>query len=105
VSRPPYPEIALQLVAYSRAEMLGVNAAQMYEKNRRRYYTWDPALHYEPMPELGGALALVVSPADYRLIPVRTDDEVWRSFAHVRETARWQLDISQRVLGPEVQPA
>ena len=103
-SRPPFPEIALQLVAYSRAEMMGVNAAQMYERNRRRYYTYDPALHYEPMPELGGALALVVSPADYRLVPVRTDDEVWEAFGHVRETARWQLDTSQRVLGPEVTP-
>jgi hypothetical protein len=103
--RPPYPEIALQLVAYARAQVLGVNAAQMYEKSGRRYYTYDPALRYEPMPELGGSLALVVSPEDYRLIPVRTDDEVWQSFAYVREAARWQLDISQRVFGPQVSPS
>jgi hypothetical protein len=101
-SRPPYPEIALQTVAYARCELVGVSPATMREFNRRRYYIYDPELAYEPMPELDGALALIVSPFDYQLVPVRIDDEVWEAWGHVREVARWQLDTSRRVLGPHV---
>lgn len=103
-SRPPYGEVALQLAAYAHAEVVGVSPAVMRTHNSRRYYEYDPALAYEPMPELDGALALVVSPYDYRLIPVRLDDEVWRAFLAVREVARWNLDISKRVFGPTITP-
>lgn len=101
-SRPPYPEIALQLVAYSRAELVGLDPAVQRYQFGRRYYVFDPALKYEPMPAVEGALALVVSPVDYRLVPVRIDEEVWLAFAHVREAAKWNVDISRRVLGPEI---
>lgn len=101
-TRPPYPDIALQQVAYSRAEIVGVSPATMRTFNRRRYYVYDPDLVYEPMPEVDGALALIVSPYDYQLIPIRIDDEVWRAWGHVREVARWQLDTSRRVLGPHI---
>jgi hypothetical protein len=101
-SRPPYPEIALQMVAYSRAELLGLSPATMRMYNGRRYYVYDPDLAYTPLPTLDGAFALVVSPVDYRLVPVRIDDEVWRAFGHARECARWRLDVSRRVLGPDV---
>lgn len=104
-SRPPYSEIALQLVAYRRAEVVGVSPAVQRESNRRRYYVYDPALAYEPMPATRGALALVVSPVDYRLIPVRTDEEVWRYWKKAVEVARWQLEISKRVFGPELSVA
>lgn len=103
-SRPPYPEVALQMAAYSRAELLGVSPATMRTFNRRRYYVYDPGLAYEPIPELDGGFALVVSPVDYQLVPVRIDDEVWLAFGHVRECARWRLDVSRRVLGPHVTP-
>lgn len=103
-SLPPYPEIALQLVAYARAEQVGVSPAVMRTFNRRRYYVYDPALGYEPMPPVEGALALVLGPTFYRLVPVAIDDEVWRMFGYVREAARWQLEVSGRVLGPDITP-
>jgi len=103
-SMPPYAEVALQLVAYARAERIGTSPANMRTFNRRRYYVYDPDLGYEPMPALDGAMALAVSPYNYRLVPVAIDDEVWAMFGHVREAARWQLSLSQRVLGPDVTP-
>lgn len=101
-SRPPYGEVALQLCAYSRAELVGVSPAVMRTHSGRRYYEYDPALEYLPMPELDGAFALVVSPVDYQFVPVRVDDEVWRAFLAAREVARWQLDTSRRVFGPNI---
>lgn len=101
-SRPPYGEVALQLAAYAHAETVGVSPAVMRTHNSRRYYVYDDALEYAPMPEVEGALALVVSPYDYRLIPVRIDDEVWRAFLAVREVARWNLSISRNVFGPTI---
>lgn len=104
-SRPPYPEIALQLVAYRRAEVVGVGAAEMRTYQGRRYYIYDETLPHEPMPETVGALALVVSPSDYRLITVRADESVWTAFLHVREAARWKIATAKTVLGPEVAPS
>ena len=103
-SLPPYPGIALQLVAYARAEKVGTSPAVQRMINRRRYYVYDEALGYEPMPELQGALALVIAPTFYRLVPVAIDDEVWQMFGHVREAARWELEVSRRVLGPDITP-
>lgn len=103
-SRPPYGEVALQLCAYSRAEKVGLSPATMRSHGGRRYYIFDEALEYAPMPELDGAFALIISPVDYLFVPTRIDDEVWRSFLAVREVARWNLDISRRVFGPTVTP-
>ncbi len=100
-SRPPYPEVALQLAAYSRAELVGL-LSEKREVNYQRYYVYDPAQHHEPMPAVDGGVCIVVSPYDCRLIPIRIDDEVYRCFLHVRECARWSLDISKRVIGPEI---
>lgn len=101
-ARPPYADIALQLCAYSRAEFVGMAPAQMREYGGRRYYIFDAEQPLEPMPDVEGALALVVSPHDYTLTPVRVDDEVWNVYLYVREVARWSLDTSKRVLGPAV---
>ncbi len=100
-SRPPYPEVALQLVAYRRAELVGVLAERRYAAGKR-YYVFDAEQHHEPMLETDGAVALVVSPYDYQIVPVRTDDEVWRAFMACRECARFQVDISKRVFGPAI---
>jgi hypothetical protein len=56
------------------------------------------------MPKLDGAMALAVSPYNYRFVPVAIDDEIWTAFGHVRETARWNLETSKRVIGPEITP-
>jgi hypothetical protein len=103
-AKPPYPDIALQLVAYARAELLGVSPADQRKYNGRRYYVFDPELEYVEVPKTEGGLALCVFPDRYTLTPVRLDDEVWESFLAVREVARWSVEISGRVLGPNLTP-
>jgi hypothetical protein len=101
-TRPPYSEVALQLCAYARAELVGISPAVMRYDGGRRYYVYDPDAHAEPMPAVDGALALVVSPSDYTLTPVRIDEEVEHAWHWVRAVAHWQLDVSKRVLGPPI---
>lgn len=107
VSRPPYPEVALQLVAYSRAEKVGITGSERLPAGRggKRYYLWSDGMVCEPMPEVDGAFSLVLSPHDYQLVPVRIDSEVWTSFLYVREVARWQNETSKNVLGNAVEAA
>jgi hypothetical protein len=99
--RGPYDEVALQLAAYRRAEKVGLMAERV-ENYYGRYYVYDPSKHFEPMPETDGALAIMLSPADFRVIPVRTDDEVFRCFIAARECARFNVDVSKRIFGPEI---
>lgn len=104
-SRPPYDEVALQLVAYANAEKVAIGASPeslQRTHNSKRYYVYDDAFQYEEMPALDGALALVISPVDYTFTPVRIDAEVLRAFHAVREVARWKLDTSRRVFGPAI---
>jgi hypothetical protein len=100
-SRPPYPEIALQLCAYSRAEYVGVLSEQRYSQGRR-YYLFDSDAQHEPFPKVDGGLAIVISPTDYRVIPVRIDATIWKVCGVVREAARWQLETSKGVFGPPI---
>jgi hypothetical protein len=103
-SRPPFPEVALQLCAYRRAEFVGVLSEQRYASGKR-YYMFDPNVAHEPVPETDGAVCIVVSPFDYMVVPVRTDDVVWTAFRHVMECARWQVETSRSVVGPPVTAA
>lgn len=104
-SRPPYDEVAVQLAAYSRAEQVVIGQAPdtvQRKHGARRYYIYDEAFEYAPMPELDGAFALIISPVDYVFVPVLIDDSVWRAFLAIREVARWKLETSKRVFGPPV---
>lgn len=102
-SRPPYPDIALQLVAYRNAELVGIGEVTRREIYGRRYYVYEPeSASYVDMPQVDGALALAISPYDYRLVPVRVDDEIFTQFLYVKEVARWNLQVSKTVLGPQV---
>ncbi len=101
VSRPPYAEVALQLAAYRRAELVGVLSEMRYASGKR-YYVFNPEAQHEPMPETDGAVCIVVSPFDYTVTPVRTDDEVFRCFIAARECARFNVDVSRRVFGPQI---
>src|SRR5206468_3755457 len=56
------------------------------------------------MPATRGAFVLVVSPYDYELVPVVTDEEVWQAFLHVKGVAEWALVGSKRVLSKAVPP-
>lgn len=100
-SRPPYPEVALQMTAYRHAEWVGLMSEMRYASGKR-YYLYNPDAAHEPMPDTDGALCIVVSPYDYMVVPVRTDDEVWRHFRHVMENARWQVSVSRNVFGPPI---
>lgn len=101
-NRPPYKEVALQLVAYARAEFVGLSPPDRHTGSTSRYYVYDPSTPSEPMPQVDGAFALAISPYDYRLVPARIDDSSWEKFLAVRETAMWMLDPSMELLGRPV---
>lgn len=101
-ARPPYPDVALQLAAYGHAEVVGLDPLRETTGSGRRYYLFDETLDTHPMPEIEGALALVVSPYDYQLVAVRYDEETWRSFLYCREVARWQLELAKTAIGATV---
>jgi len=100
-SRPPFPEVALQLTAYQRAEWVGLLSEMRYASGKR-YYLYDPDARHHPMPETDGAICVVISPFDFMVVPVRTDEETWRHFRHVMECARWQVSVSRNVFGPPI---
>ncbi|MFN0092882.1 MAG: hypothetical protein ACKVWR_21820 [Acidimicrobiales bacterium] len=105
-SRPPWPEVALQLCAYSRCEHVGLRGSEREDgRYGTRYYLWDDTVEVAPMPAVDGAFALVLSPGDYQLVPCRVDDQMWATFLYVREVARWSLETSRNALGKPVQQA
>lgn len=95
-ARPPWPEVALQLCAYRRATEVGVLREQVTTE-RGRYYVYDPTVQHAPMPEVDGALCIVISPYDCRAVPVVTDENVWRAFLVAVAAARWQEETSKHV--------
>lgn len=83
-----YPEVALQLAAYARAEFIGL-----------------PNGGEAPIPELDGAAALHVQAKGWRFVPVDAlREEVFTSFLYVREVFRWREDLSKEVLGTALEP-
>jgi hypothetical protein len=103
-SRPPFPEVALQLTLYRHAELVGI-LADRREISYRRYYVFDPELmHSEPMPEVEGAVCIVISPEDYLVVPVDTSERIWRACKHMIEVARFQVETSKGVFGPPIAP-
>lgn len=102
-SRPPFPEVALQLTLYRRAELVGL-LAERKEIQYRRYYVLDPEAHTEPMPETEGGVCIVVSPEDYKVVPVDTSERIWKVCRHVIQVAKFQSETSKAVFGPEIQP-
>jgi len=106
-SRPPYEEVALQLVAYSRAEQVGLGTPPPQNTQRRsRFYPYDPDGRYEPLPQVDRemAICLVLSPYDCSPIPVRISDDVWNAFLYVKEAARYRWDLAKRVYGAPMLP-
>ena len=77
-----YPEAAMQLAMYRRAEFIGM-----------------PDGTEVPMPEVDGACVLWLRPDGYDFIPVMTDDDVFRSARYTIEVFRWAEEISKRVIG------
>jgi hypothetical protein len=102
-SRPPFPEVALQLTLYRRAERVGL-LADRKEIQYRRYYVFDPQANSEPMPETEGGVCIVISPGDYMVVPVDTSERVWKACRHVIQVARFQTETSKTVFGPSIEP-
>ena len=105
-SRPPYPDVALQLCAYARAEQVAIQGSAQRNWHGRRYYQLSEGAQLEPLPAVSQtvALALAVSPTDYQLVPVRVDATVWEYFLVFADAARWQLEEAGRVLGTPISP-
>lgn len=102
-SRPPFPEVALQLTLYRHAELVGL-LADRQEISYRRYYAFNPEAHTEPMPEVDGAVCVVISPEDYLVVPIDTSERVWRACRHMIEMARFQVETSKTVIGSPLAP-
>jgi len=102
-SRPPFPEVALQLTLYRRAELVGL-LADRKEIQYRRYYVFDPETHTEPMPDTEGGVCVVVSPEDYMVVPVDTSERIWKACRHVIQVARFQTETAKAVFGPAISP-
>ena len=101
--RPPHSDVALQLVLYRRAEYVGL-LAERKEIQWRRYYVVEPDAHLEPMPETDGAVCVVLSPKDYRVVPVDTSDRIWKVSQYMIAVATYQTETSKAVFGPPIQP-
>lgn len=84
-----YPEVALQLAAYARAEFVGLPNGQE-----------------TTLPPLDGAVVLHVNASGWRLVPADAlREDVFRSFLFVREVFRWREVISKEVLGTPLELA
>lgn len=77
-----YPEIALQLGAYSHAEFIGL-----------------PDGTEAPMPTIEAGAGIWLRADKWAVVPVRVDDEVYTSFRYVIEAFRWATEIAPTVLG------
>ena len=81
-----YPEVALQLAAYARAEFIG-----------------SPDGETEiPMPAVEAAAVLHITPKGCHLYPVDIRDRVFGAFLYAREIFRWTAEIAPDVIGPEI---
>ena len=88
-----WPEAALQLAAYSRGEFIGRQEVAG-ETGGTQHYEYIE----EPMQEVQRAAVLHLRMTQYKYIPCRIDDEVFRAFRYVNEVFRWQQYISKTVL-------
>ena len=75
-----YPEVALQLAAYSRGEFIGKDGQEL------------------ELPKIDRAAVLHVRPNGYKYKNVTIDDKVFDSFLACRELFDWVHDISKGVI-------
>jgi hypothetical protein len=97
----PYPEVALQLAAYSHAELMAVWRARRFEKYRRRYYllNTDEEELGQPLGKIDGAVCLHLTPQHADLYPVRADDAVFEKFLYCIEVFDWQNGLAKNAVG------
>lgn len=98
--RPREP-VAMQLSAYSHAEIAAVWRARRFQKPSSRYYLLseeEKALGI-PVPKVEGGIAVHLTPLHADVYPVLIDDEIFESFLYAMEAARWEYDVSKKALG------
>ena len=83
-----YPEVGLQLAAYRFGEV----------------YIRLPDASEEPLPDVDICAALWLQPDRYAFLPVRADEEIWKSFLYVREVYRFQDALAASIVGRELRP-
>jgi len=84
-SKATYPNVALQLTAYARADKIV-----------------DAEGTEHPMPEINAGAVLHVTPEAWALKPVEVSDRVFDHFLALRQTFQWDREISKEVLGKPV---
>lgn len=77
-----HEEVALQLAAYRHAD-----------------YIVRPDGSRVPMPKADGGFVLHARPEGWSLVPAKCDEEVFRTFLHLREVFRWENEGKKAVLG------
>lgn len=104
--KAPYPEAAVQVCAYRFAELAAVFRARCFEKSYRRYYLLSPnerALA-QPVPEVDGGVVLLLTPERFDLYPVKCDAEVFERFTYLIETARFNMEMADELVGGAMLP-
>jgi hypothetical protein len=81
-SKDAYPDVALQLTAYQRSDLLIPHGGTPL-----------------PMPEINRGAVVHIKPERAVYKPVALDDEVFATFLALRQTWAWDKQISARVLG------
>ncbi|MGI5408203.1 hypothetical protein ACQEV9_15550 [Streptomyces chartreusis] len=89
-SKDTYPDVALQMSAYANAEFIIA-----------------PDGTREDMPDFDGAVVLHITDTQAAFKPVRIAEEngqpdVFAFFLHLRETFRWDKEVSKTVLGAPI---
>jgi len=88
-SKAVYPDVALQLVAYARAEFIGRTDGSE-----------------EPMPKVArGVIVRLGADGRYEAVPVALGDNVFAAFRACRALYEWDRGLSRRVLGPPLRAA
>jgi len=108
--RTPYAEWALQLAAYRNAPLavpVRVDVPAGDERSPRHYYiTPQHRAVSVPMPEVDGCAIVQLTPDDWRMWPVRVDDDARDAFLYLREVTRFVEVIARRsVFGSYVEGA
>ena len=98
---PAYPEVALQLAAYRYGTVMASWQARRASIGDKRCYLMNPEESTEgnEIPSVEGGIVIKISPSSCVAYPVKCDEQVFKSFLHVTETARWSMGHSSGVIG------
>lgn len=79
-----WPEHALQLAAYARAEFAQIGAVEA------------------PLPEIEAGWILHIRPEGYRLHEANIGEDTFETFLALLEVVRWQAECADHAIGPEI---